>query len=161
MIERTHLTMADMLRTIVFTGEDQFEEFDASLQAVAWAIRTTISTATNYSPGQLIFNHDMIMQTAVTVNWELIKQRRRELAVVANNRENKSRIEHSYSVDDQVLIILDKKEQGPKLSSPTEGPYKILKLYTNGTVKIQRGSYQEILSVRRLKPYKVLKNKKT
>ena len=97
------------------------------------------------------------MQISVTVNWEIIKQRRRELAVIANKRENKNRVEHSYSVDDQVLIILDKKEQGPKLSSPTEGPYKILKLYTNCTVKIQRGSYQEILSVRRLKPYKVLK----
>lgn len=60
----------------------------------------------------------MIMQTAVTVNWETIKQKRRKLVVVASNRENKNRIEHSYSFDDQILIILDKIEQGPKLSSP-------------------------------------------
>lgn len=118
MIKRTHLTMADMLRRIVFTGQDQFDKFDTSLQAVAWATRTTISTATNYSPRQLIFNHNMIMQTAVTVNWETIKQKRRKLVVVASNRENKNRIEHSYSFDDQILIILDKIEQGPKLSSP-------------------------------------------
>ena len=57
MIERIHLTMADMLRTLVFTGENWFDEFDASLQSVAWAIRTTVSTATNYSPGQQVFNH--------------------------------------------------------------------------------------------------------
>ena len=96
----------------------------------------------------------MIMQTAVTVNWEIIKKRRRDLAIIANNIENKNRLEHSYQVNDRVLIILDKNEQGPKLSSPTEGPYKILKTYSNGTVKIQRGTYQEIISVRRLKPYK-------
>ena len=154
MIERIHLTMVDMLCTLVFTGENWFDEFDASLQAVAWTIRTTISIATHYSPGQLVFNHNMIMQTSVTVNWEIIKKRRRGLAIIANNRENKNRLEHSYQVNDRVLIILDKNEQGPKLSSPTEGPYKILDTYSNGTVKIQRGTYQEIISVRRLKPYK-------
>ena len=68
MIERIHLTMAHILRTIVFTGENWFDEFDALLQAVAWTIRITINTATHYSPGQLIFNCNMIIQTAVTVN---------------------------------------------------------------------------------------------
>jgi len=125
-----------------------------TLQTVAWAVRSTISTATRHSPGQLAFNHDMIMQTAIKVNWELVKQRKRELAVIANDRENKNCIQHAFGVGDLVLIILDKQERGPKLASPTEGPYKILKTYMNGTIKIQRGNYEEIISVRRLKSFK-------
>ena len=117
-------------------------------------VRSIISTATRHYPGQLAFNHDMIMKTAITVNWEIVKQRKRELAVIANDRENKNRIKHAYVVGDLVLIILDKMERGPKLASPTEGPHKILKTYKNGTVKIQRGNYEEILSVQRSKPFK-------
>ena len=97
-----------------------------------------IHTATCHSPGQLTFNHDMIMQTAIAVNWELIKQRQRELVVIVNDRENKNRIQHTYAVGDLILIILDKQEGGPKLASPTEGPYNILKTYTNAQLNSER-----------------------
>jgi len=85
---------------------------------------------------------------------KFMKQRKREIVVISNDRENKNSIKHGYAVGDLVLIILDKQEHGPKLASLTEGPYKILKTYKNGTIKIQRGNYEEILSVRRLKPVK-------
>jgi transposase InsO family protein len=37
-IERVHLTMGDMLRTITFTGTDWMLEAQRTLDAVAWAI---------------------------------------------------------------------------------------------------------------------------
>ena len=41
----------------------------------------------------------------------------------------------------------------PKLSVPREGPYKILKVHTNGTVRIQRGIVAMRVNIRRLTPY--------
>lgn len=35
----------------------------------------------------------------------------------------------------------------------TEGPFVIIQINKNGTVKIQRNSYQETIHLRRIKPY--------
>ena len=64
-VERMHLTAADMLRTMTFTGENWMEGLDKALQTVSWAIRSTVSTMSGYTPGQLIFSRDMIMQSTV------------------------------------------------------------------------------------------------
>ena len=110
--ERVHLTMADMLRCTIFEGDDWFTELNRNLQSVAWAVRSTVSTATNHSPGNLAFNHDMIMQMSCTVNWELIKQKREKLALLSNARENSKRLHHEYKAGDQILVVLDRVEQG-------------------------------------------------
>ena len=68
-VERMHLTAADMLRTMVFSGEDWFHELDKALQSVAWALRSTVSSMSGFTPGQLVFNKDIIMQAAVIVDW--------------------------------------------------------------------------------------------
>ncbi len=72
-------------------------------------------------------------------------------------KENKKRLGHICKVDNLILIVKKPYElaKAGKISSPTysEGPYRILKLYENGTVKIQRGSFTDILSIRRIMPY--------
>ena len=40
-----------------------------------------------------------------------------------------------------------------KMSNPTEGPYQVLQVNNNGTLKIQRGAYAEVLNIYHLKPY--------
>ena len=40
------------------------------------------------------------------------------------------------------------------MQCPTKGPYRVLKVKTNGTVRIRRGNYNEIIHVRRLKPFR-------
>ena len=52
------------------------------------------------------------------------------------------------------VLIINRSKNAAKLNCPTEGPYEILKVYANGTVKIKRGAYDEIISIRRLQPYK-------
>ena len=51
--------------------------------------------------------------------------------------------------------MLDRVDQGAKLSCPTEKSYVITQVYDNGTVKIKRGSYFETINIRRIKPYHV------
>ena len=126
-----------------------------TLQAIACVLRTTVPSTIPYSPGTLAFNYDMIMQTKVKVDWELIKKKRQENMLKNNIKENKSRIEHVYKVGDKVLIVKlrDQRSTDPKLSKPTEGPYTINRVHRNGTVTIDRGQYEERIHIRRLKPY--------
>ncbi len=37
--------------------------------------------------------------------------------------------------------------------TPTQGPYKISRVHTNGTVPIERGAITERLNICRLQPY--------
>ena len=55
LIERTHLSMGDKLRTTIFEGEDWRSDLDQELQATAWDIRSTINSSSNHSPGHLAF----------------------------------------------------------------------------------------------------------
>ena len=150
-VERMHLTAADMLRTMTFAGEDWMNELDKTLQTVAWVIRSAVSTMSGYTPGQLVINRDMIIQSVVIVDWGKIKELKRISAEKSNERENKSRLQHEYSVGDKLLIIIS--DIKSKMASPTERPYEICKVYQSGLVKIFRGNYKEVIHIRRLKPY--------
>mmetsp|Transcript_14247 Transcript_14247/g.29915 ORF Transcript_14247/g.29915 Transcript_14247/m.29915 type:complete len:103 (+) Transcript_14247:1-309(+) len=97
----------------------------------------------------------MLFRQRVVIDWEKLKRARQEQATANNAKENKKRIEHNYHVGDLVLIVTPTSERRKqrKLSSPTEGPYAITKVYTNGTVCILRGAFEETMSIRRLRPY--------
>ena len=95
----------------------------------------------------------MIMHTKVKACWDSIHAARKKSAVDSTAKENKKRIDHQYSINDLVLILPSPGETRAKLRRPTAGPFKIIEVYTNGTVKIQRGRYTETINIRRLKPY--------
>jgi hypothetical protein len=63
-----------------------------------------------------------------------------EKSMAKNEKENKTQLEHTYKVNDLVLILKKPYEMDKvaKISSPTynEGPYRILEVFNNGTVKI-------------------------
>ena len=98
---------------------------------------------------------DMIFRQKAKIDWALIKKQRREQSAANNKKENRGRREHTYKVGDLVLIVekpYERTRKG-KLSSPTEGPYEIIRVYANGNVRTQRGNYDEDISIRRLRPY--------
>ena len=147
--------MGDTLRMKTFEGDDWWWELDYELQAIAWAMRTMIPSNIPYSSRTMAYQRDMIMQTKVKVDWEILKQIRKQNMLKNNIKENAKRIEHTYKVGDQVLIYMlrDQRSKTPKLGRPTEGPYEITKIYKNGTVEILRGNYHEKINIRRLQPY--------
>ena len=69
-IEQMHLKMGNMLHTTKFSGENWEEEIQVILQTTAWALCSTIHTTAGYTPGQMAFSRDMIMQMRVNVNWQ-------------------------------------------------------------------------------------------
>ena len=60
LIERTHLTMGDKLRTTIFENEDWKSDLYQELQATAWAIRSTMNSTSKHSPSHLALGRDMI-----------------------------------------------------------------------------------------------------
>ena len=68
--ERLHLMIEDILRIHVFEAEETFEDFDHTIQAIAWAFRTTVPSTTSYSSEQLAFGKDMIFRVKAIVDWE-------------------------------------------------------------------------------------------
>jgi hypothetical protein len=98
---------------------------------------------------------DMIMRLKCSVDWQLLKEKRRCQGIANNAKENKNCLVHQYNVGDLVLLVDKFYEQAKKakLSSPTEGPCEVLRVYTKGNVHIRRSNYNEDISIRRLHPY--------
>jgi hypothetical protein len=93
----------------------------------------------------------MLLPLSFKVDWARLRQRKHDLIIQNNIRENKNRTRHTYKIGDQVL--LDKPGLVPKLSAPRTGPHTVTAIYTNGTVRIQRGVVNERVNIRRLTPY--------
>jgi hypothetical protein len=69
-----------------------------------------------------------------------------------NRRENAFRISHDYKVGDKVLIKKPGKHLR-KLEAPRTGPHTLNAIYTNGTLRIQKGNINERVNIRRVFPY--------
>ena len=104
------------------------------------------------SPGNIVFNRDMIFHKTVVANWELIQSRRRAQQTKDNIRENRSRTNYQYKVGDSVRIVTTVRERRGKLfGHEHKGPYDIVAVHNNGTVDIKRGNFKERINIRRLK----------
>ncbi len=68
-----------------------------------------------------------------------------------NERENQSRVPHEYRIGEKVLLRTEGIKR--KLSAPRSGPYEILRVYNNGTVRIQHGAVTERINIRRIVPF--------
>eukprot|EP00957_Ditylum_brightwellii_P124017 9453027-Ditylum_brightwellii.AAC.2 len=152
-VERVHLTLAEMFRVTIFQGQHWRREVDRILQSTAWAMQSMINTTTKYSPGQMIFGLDMIMHANAKTCWDSIHEARKKLTEDSSKKENKKRIEHTYSVNDLVLILPTPGKLRAKLRRPTKGLYKIVKVYKNETVKIQQRSNTKMINIHQLKLY--------
>ena len=135
----------DMSDTI---DDTMIEDF---LDDAAWAIRSTYHTVLKSTPGAAIFGRDMLFDIPYVADWNEIGRRRQEQVESTNKRENKSRLPHDNAIGHNILIKKDGILRKAELKY--EGPYTVTQVYCNGTVRIQRGSVNERISIRRLTPY--------
>lgn len=130
---------------------DYIDPFGELLASVAWAIRASYNSTTNATPAQLVFGRDMIFNLQTLVDWKALSIRKQKLVDAANLRENQNRIDFDYQIGQKVYVINNDIKR--KLESPKKGPYLITNIYTNGTVRIQRGNVNERINIRRLEPH--------
>jgi hypothetical protein len=152
-LERIHHVIANMIRTFDLENNylDETDPWKGILSATAFAVRSTFHTTLKKSPGQLIFGRDMILNVKHEANWEYIKQQKQQRINKNNERENQKRLPHVYSVGDKVLLHRGTEY---KYEIPYEGPYAVLAVNDNGTVRLQMKAVSDIVNIRRIIPYK-------
>jgi lipopolysaccharide biosynthesis regulator YciM len=99
-----------------------------------------------------VVGRDMVLPIKFRAYWGAIEQQRQKEMGRNNRRENASRISHDYKVGDKILL----KQPGKhlrKLEAPRTGPRTVTAMYTNGTLRIQKGKVNERVNIRRLFPY--------
>jgi len=152
-IERVHQVLGDALRTFELEEQDldETDPWTPFLAATAFAIRSTYHTTLGATPAQLVFQRDMILPIKFQADWMRIQQKRQKEINRNNARENKSRIPHTYKVGD----LVSKRRPGklPKLRRKREGPFEVIAVFDNGTIRIRRGAVSERLNIRRVDPY--------
>lgn len=100
---------------------------------------------------QLVFGCDAILSTKFVADWDYIRQHKQNIINENNLRENAKRIAHTYHVGDKILI---KVHNNTKYSGPEyEGPYTISTVNVNGTVRVRKQKYYDIVNIRNIKPY--------
>jgi transposase InsO family protein len=151
-VERIHQVIANMVRTFELENNylDEDDPWKGILSATAFAIRSTVHTTLQKTPGQLVFGRDMIFNISHEANWKYIKDRKQKLINKNNLRENKGRIRHEYKVGDLVLL---KRGTENKYESPYQGPFPILQVNDNGTVRLKVKAVIDTYNIRRLHPY--------
>ncbi len=93
----------------------------------------------------------MLLPIKYKVKWTEIAQRRQREMIKNNERENRSRIPHEYEIGSKVLLT-DSRKVRLKLDKPRNGPYTVLAVYNNGTIKIRKGHVTQTVNIRRLTP---------
>jgi hypothetical protein len=153
-IERVHQVLNDAIRTFELSKQelDPNDPFSSFLSAAAFAIRSTYHTTLGASPGQLVFGRDMILPIRFKVQWAEIRQRRQTEMNRNHMRENNKRIDHTFKVGDRILLT-DSRANRPKLDAPRKGPFAVVQVFTNGTLRIRRGAVTERVNIRRVKPF--------
>ena len=139
-VERVHQVIGDMLRAfnIDELSLDKEDPFGEILARVGWAIRSTYHTTLQATPGQLVFGRDMLLDIKHTANWHNTHHRRQVRMDKNNINENLKRLSYNYKVGDKILILKTYLQKQRKLAQPYEGPYTIVEIFTNGTVKYEK-----------------------
>jgi len=155
-VERLHKTMADILRVMLHVDPPHNEPGATNIinNALATVVHTTqcaVNHTIQTSPGGMVFNRDMMINVPLSSNLMAIGDRRQQLVNENLRRINAKRIDHSYSVGDYVKFV----EYSPdKLDCRTHGPYPIVRVFTNGCVRVQLAPHiQETVNIRKLFPY--------
>ena len=69
-----------------------------------FAIRSRTNRQKCYILGQLVFVCDMILLIKQKVDWELIRQRKKEQIDKDNRRKNRHRVDYDYKVGDDIIL---------------------------------------------------------
>ena len=151
-VERVHQVIGNIIRTFELENNylDEKDPWKGILSATAFAIRSTYHTTLQKSPGQLVFGRDMIFNIKHAANWKIIQANKEQKIAKNNANENKKRIFHEYKVGDKVLLHRGTEN---KYETPYQGPFEVLKVNDNGTVRLMINSVEDTYNIRRLAPY--------
>ena len=156
-IEASHKIIGQVLRTLLLLynpidPKQADHILDEAVSTTMQALRCTPNISLgNYSPGVLVFQRDMFLNLPLITD---IITLTRQCQVQIDSRLvkiNSCRIVHDYAVGDKVYYRNFARD---KMDAVRFGPYEVLRVHTNNTITLQRGSTLERVSVRPLTPFR-------
>jgi hypothetical protein len=95
-----------MLRTHRFskTEMDVNDPWSDILSSTVFAIWATCHGILEATPGQLVFNRDMVLPLKFNADWAYIAQKRQKQIIKDNQRENSKCIAHEYHIETRSCI---------------------------------------------------------
>ena len=155
-LERIHQVIGNMIKTFkIYDREDLIEQdpWSGILAAIMFGVRATYHTTLEATPSQLVFGRDAILPIQHQANWKYIQDKKQKLIDMNNKRENKKRTPHEYKLGDMILVSRNKKSKhGDKEKN---GPFPIVQVNNNGTLRYDKGRYSDIINIRQCEPYHV------
>ena len=79
-----------------------------------------------------------------------MKQFKRQAIERDNRNENRSRLNHTHHIGDEVLVVKERKSECGE--DPCDGPYRITRVNSNGTMRMRKGAAIEPIDMRNLMP---------
>ena len=103
------------------------------------------------TPGQAVFGRDILFNLASVVDWQVVTAVKQRQVDTDNVIENAKQVTNDYAIGDQVYVEMTGIYHRPDYRK--QGPYIITEVFTNYTVRFQRGKVNKIINIRRLKPH--------
>ena len=150
-LERIHQVTGNMLKNLMNVKFDVIDPWSSILASIDYAVRCSFHSTLKATPGQLVFGRDMLLDLKFEPNYEQTWAQKQQSTNYDNIRENSKRVTHDYKVGDYVYVLRDGNYR--KLEGDKQGPYAVTEVFTNGTVRIQKGIVNERINIRRLTPH--------
>ena len=154
-VERLNGKINSMVRALNLDAQnlDLNDPFSEIVANCTWALRASYHSTLQASPGQTVFGRDMLFDLTFNTKWDNIQENKQQKINYRNIRENLRRIPFDYQIGDKVVIHKDHKALIRKAVYVNDGPFVITQVFTNGTVRIQKGRVNERINIRRLSPF--------
>jgi hypothetical protein len=104
LIKQINSSLEDQLRMKIF-GDNYIGEVNYLHQIALFAIRAAMPSNYTYSPSQLAYRVDMFFCQQIHIDWLALKAKCQKQSMANNEKENKKQLEHTYKVNDLVLIL--------------------------------------------------------
>lgn len=152
-LERIHQVTGNMLKTmdLVNIEFDVIDPWTSILTSIAYAVRCSFHSTLKATPGQLVFGRDMLLDLKFEPNYTQTWAQKQQRINYDNIRENSKRVTYDYKVGNYVYVLRDGNYR--KLEGDKQGPYRVTEVFTNGTIRIQKGIVNERINIRRLTPH--------
>ena len=125
---------------------------DNALATVMHATRCAVNNTMKTSPGALTYRRDMFVDVPIMADLIAIRNNRQQLIDTNLIRHNRKRYDYHYRLGQRVMV---KTYDPVKMEEKLHGPYPILELRTNGTVRLARHPHVvETFNLRKIVPYK-------
>ena len=106
---------------------------------------------TGYPNSACVWEEYHLKNIKYKADWVAIKARKEKLIAKNNAAENKKKKQHEYHEGDKILIRNEMKSK--YANDPYSGPYEIVRVNRNGTLRYRKGAVTDVINIRNCTPY--------